>query len=193
MKAKIYNFTGTVILLLLFITCNKKQEMSDLDKLRHSNNIKTYPVTKMDSVKAIELITTQKLQELLDLSTLYRSGNGDTEIDSVIYAQMQNYFAEPDSAKLYKLLRPIDSLKATNAKVSQLSVIKRITPSDTLNFAAFTVEYSGNDKKSSATANRTAEFSMKLNPVKFKKEFKFYFNDFDVKVPKDSTSYGVTR
>lgn len=187
------------LLLTLFVaatavlSCTKKEEVSDLDKLRKNNNVKTYPVTKMDSTQAITNITTQKVQELLDLSTLYTSGNGDTEIDSVIYAQMESYFAEPDSTKIKPILAQIDSLKAESAKVGKLSVNKQIRKKDTIDYATFDIEYFGKDKKSLGTFNRNASFVLKLNPVKFKKEFKFYFLNFDFKLPKDSTSSGVTR
>ena len=87
--------------LLILASCKKETiEMSDLQKVRNNNNKKSYPVTKMDSAQAISFITKQKIQELLDLSTLYTSGNRDTEIDSVIYAQMKSYFIEKDSEKL---------------------------------------------------------------------------------------------
>ena len=92
------------ILFVAFSCTKENSEISDLQKVRNNNNEKTYPVTKMDSAQAITFITKQKIQELLDLSTLYTSGNRDTEIDSVIYAQMQSYFVENDSTKLKPIL-----------------------------------------------------------------------------------------
>lgn len=82
---RISNFLIFTVLLTLFIACNNKtSEVSDLDKLRNSNNEKSYPAVQMDSMQAINSITKQKVQELLDLSTLYLSGNRNTEIDTVI-------------------------------------------------------------------------------------------------------------
>lgn len=174
--------------ILFLVHCNKKEEISSLDKLRQNSNKQGFPVTKMDSAKAIESITHQKLQEVLDLSSLYHRGS-DSEIDSVIYTQIQTYFSEPDSLKINKLLRPIDSLKCNSIKVTHLAIIKR----DTLNFADFQVEYFDKNKNSIGTANKIAQFTLKPNPVKFKKEFKFYFTDFDTVIPNDSTSVGVTK
>ena len=60
---------------MLIFSCNKKTEnKNELDILRTSTNIKTYPVGKMDSIQAIKSITQQKVQELLDLSALYING-----------------------------------------------------------------------------------------------------------------------
>lgn len=108
---------------MLVFSCNKKTEPSDLQKLRNNTNAKTYPVNKMDSLESITAITQQKVQELLDLSTLYTSGNRDTEIDSVIYAQMEGYFIKPDSSKLKALFQNLDSLKVTSAKACPVNII----------------------------------------------------------------------
>lgn len=186
-------FSG-LIFLLVFVACKKSsEEMSDLDKLRNNTNKKSYPMTKMDSAQAIQFITKQKIQELLDLSTLYANGNRDTEIDSVIYVQMNGYFTNPDSIKLKPILKELDSLKAKSAKVENIAVEKKIIGKDTLDFAHFDVEYFDQDKKSIGTFKKSAQYSLKLSPVKFKKEFTFYFDNFDVKLPKDSTSVGRTK
>lgn len=182
-----------ILLLLLFLSCKKTEEVSDLQKIRNNKNVKGYSVTKMDSTQAIESITRQKAQELLDLSALYNSGNGDTEIDSVIYAQMGGYFVAPDSIKINALLKPMDSLDATSAKVNNLKVAKNISGKDTVDYATFDIEYFNRYKKSVANASKAVSFTLKLNPVQFKKEFRFYFLDFNYKLPKDSTSAGVTR
>lgn len=186
-----------VMLFAIFMaifSCKKStEEMSDLDKLRNNNNQKTYPVNKMDSVQAIQYITKQKIQELLDLSTLYSNGNKDTEIDSIIYAQMNSYFFTPDSVKLQPILRQLDSLKVKSAKVGNLNVEKKNLGTDTLDFAKFEVEYFDRNNKSLGVFNKSAQYKLKLSPVKFKKEFKFYFENFDAPLLKDSTSTGVTR
>ncbi|WP_027376594.1 hypothetical protein [Kaistella palustris] len=182
-----------VALIFTVFSCKKEStEISDLQKIRNNNNLKSYPVTKMDSAQAIEFITKQKIQELLDLSTLYTSGNRDTEIDSVIYAQMKSYFAESDSNKLVPLLKQLDSFKVKTAKVGNLNVKKQITTKDTLDFAKFEVEYFDSNDKLIGKFEKNAQYMLKLSPVKFKKEFKFYFVDFD-SPPKDSTAVGVTK
>ncbi|KMQ68180.1 hypothetical protein ACM39_10035 [Chryseobacterium sp. FH2] len=183
-----------IILLLAFISCNnKKPEVSDLDKLRNSNNTKTYPAVQMDSMQAINSITKQKVQELLDLSTLYLSGNRNTEIDTVIYSQMESYFHKPDSMTFKNLFREMDSLKAKSVKVNSLEVYKEFYKKDTLDFAKFSVEYFDSKKKSLGTFEKNAQYILLSSP-KVNNEFKFYFLDFYSKpLKKDSTSVGVTK
>lgn len=182
-----------LVILLCMLGCNKSTETtSDLDKLRKSSNRNSYPITSMDSLEAINYITKQKIQELIDLSTLYSNGHKDTEIDTVIYNQMTSYFSAPDSVKLKPIIRQLESLKVKSAKVNNLKIEKKVKGKDTLEYANFTVEYFDNNNKSLGTYNKTAEYTLKLTPVKFKKEFKFYFLNFDVK-PKDSLSVGVTK
>ena len=186
-------FFALSFFLFLFSCTKEKEHMSDLEIVRNNNNKKTYPVTKMDSAQAINSITKQKIQELLDLSTLYTSGNRDTEIDSVIYAQMKSYFAEQDSNKLSPLLYELDSLKVQTAKVGNITVSKTIKGNDTLDFAKFYVEYFDFKNRSIGNFEKNAQYILKTSPVKFQKEFKFYFLDFDVKPIKDSTAVGVTK
>ena len=191
-KYKILFFLFATVLMVF--SCKKEtNEMSDLDKLRNNNNEISYPVTKMDSAQAISFITKQKIQELLDLSTLYTSGNRDTEIDSVIYAQMQSYFAKEDSTNLIPILKQLDSFKVKSAKVGNLVVNKDIVGKDTLDFAKFDVEYFDKNNRSIGIFKKNAQYMLKPAPVKFKKEFKFYFVNFDAPAANDSTSVGVTK
>lgn len=181
-------------LFFVILACKKENNsISDLQKVRNNNNEKSYPLTKMDSAQAISFITKQKIQELFDLSTLYTAGNRDTEIDSVIFSQMKSYFAENDSNSLKPLLNELDSLKVKNVKVGNIAVTKEITEKDTLDFAKFDVEYFDSSDRLIGRFQKNAQYLLKLSPVKFKKEFKFYFVDFDVKPQKDNTSVGVTK
>ncbi len=181
-------------LLLLIMSCKKEEsQLSDLEIVRKNNNEKFYPSTKMDSAQAIATITKQKIQELLDLSTLYTSGNRDTEIDSVIFAQMRSYFAEEDSNKLTPLLFELDSLKVQRSKVGDITVSKEIIGKDTLDFAKFYVEYFDRKNRLIGRFDKNVHYVLEPSPVKFQKEFKFYFVEFDVKPSKDSTSTGVTK
>ncbi|KYH06437.1 MULTISPECIES: hypothetical protein [Chryseobacterium] len=191
---RISNFLIFTVLLTLFIACNNKtSEVSDLDKLRNSNNEKSYPAVQMDSMQAINSITKQKVQELLDLSTLYLSGNRNTEIDTVIYSQMESYFHKPDSLTFKRLLKELDSMKAKTAKVSNLNVYKEFYKKDTLDYAKFNVEYFDNKNKSLGSFEKNAQYIL-LSTSKLKKEFKFYFLDFYSKpLKKDSTSVAVTK
>ncbi|MGN7865224.1 hypothetical protein [Chryseobacterium sp.] len=190
---RINNFLIFTILLVLLAACNKKTEVSDLDKLRNSNNEKSYPAVQMDSMQAINSITKQKVQELLDLSTLYLSGNRNTEIDTVIYSQMESYFHKPDSLTFKRLIKELDSLKVRSVKVNSLNVYKEFYKKDTLDYAKFNVEYFDNKNKSLGSFEKNAQYIL-LSTSKLKKEFKFYFLDFYSKpLKKDSTSVGVTK
>lgn len=193
MKTKANLLITTLFALFLFFACKENKPTSDLETLRNSNNRTSYPVAKMDSAQAIQFITKQKIQELFDLSTLYTAGNRDTEIDSVIYQQIQGYFAKPDSSKIKPLLLQLDSLKVKTAKVGNISVSKAVKEKDTIDLAKFNVEYFGANNKSIGNFEKTAQYTLKLSPVKFKKEFKFYFVDFDIKAQKDSTLVGKTK
>ncbi|MDH6251992.1 ASC-1-like (ASCH) protein [Chryseobacterium sp. H1D6B] len=192
---RISNFLIFAILFLAFISCsNKKTEVSDLDKLRNSNNAKSYPAVQMDSMQAINSITKQKVQELLDLSTLYLSGNRNTEIDTVIYSQMESYFHKPDSITFKNLFRELDSLKVKSVKVNNLEVYKDYYKKDTLDYAKFNVEYFDEKNKSIGTFEKNAQYILLSTPIQFKKEFKFYFlNFYSSPLKKDSTSVGVTK
>lgn len=191
---KTLNNIFLVALLLLIFSCKKENSaVSDLDTLRKNNNKISYPVTKMDSAQAISFITKQKIQELFDLSTLYTSGNRDTEIDSVIYAQMNSYFVSTDSQKLKPILNQLDSLKVKSAKVGNIEVRKEMKNNDTLDFAKFNVEYFDKDNRLIGNFDKNAQYILKPYPVKFKKEFKFYFVNFDIPSKKDSTSLGITK
>ena len=144
----------------------------------------------MDSAQAINNITKQKIQELLDLSAIYASGNRNTGVDSLIYNQINSYFLSPDSIKIKPLIAELDSLKVKNIRVINLEINEEITDKDTLNIANFTVDYTTKGKKSIGFFDKKASYILKKSPVKFVKEFKFYFIDFDIK---DSTSVGVTK
>jgi len=191
---KINKFLIFTVLFLAFVSCNNKnKEVSDLDMLRNSNNIKSYPAVQMDSMQAINSITKQKVQELLDLSTLYLSGNRNTEVDTFIYSQMESYFHKPDSTTFKKLFHELDSLKVKSVKVNNLSVYKEFYKKDTLDYAKFNLEYFDAKNKSLGTFEKNAQYILLSTPM-IKKEFKFYFLDFySDPLKKDSTSVGVTK
>ena len=184
-----------VIVMGIFTSCKKEvTAVSDLDKLRNSSNQKTYPAIQMDSTKVINDITTQKVQQLLELTTLYLSGNRNTEIDTTIYSQMQGYFHKPDSLTFKPLFKELESLKVKSVKVNNLKVYKEIQNQDTLDLAKFNVEYFDNKNKSIGTFEKNAQYTLISKPEKFKKEFQFYFvNFYQQPLKKDSTSVGVTK
>lgn len=189
-------FLLVIILGFAVFSCkqNEQNTVSDLDKLRNSNNRKTYPAVQMDSAQAINSITKQKIQELLDLSTLYISGSRNTKIDTLIYSQMQSYFQKTDSTTFNTLFRELDSLKVKTVKVGKVNVKQEIKNQDTLDFAQFDVEYFDRKNRSIGSYEKNAQYTLVSKPIKFKKEFKFYFlNFYSLPAKKDSTSVGVTR
>ena len=181
------------ILALVFSCTKKTVEASELDTLRKSSNKKSYPAQQMDSVQAINSITSQKVQDVFDLSSLYISGNRNTEIDSSIHAQLKYYFYKPDSLTLDPLFKELESLKVKSAKVKNLEVYDVYYKEDTLNFAKFNVEYFDNERKSIGKFDRKSQFILVPAPKKFKKEFKFYFLDFFSKPLNDSIESGVSK
>jgi hypothetical protein len=193
---KIINKLWIFALMMLALTSCKKEEqtISDLEKLRNSSNQKTYPAVQMDSVQVINGITTLKVEQLLELTTLYLSGSRNTEIDTTIYSQMQGYFHKPDSLTFKPLFKELESLKVKSVKVNNLKVYKEIQNQDTLDLAKFNVEYFDSKNKSIGTFEKNAQYTLISKPEKFKKEFKFYFvNFYQNPLKKDSTSVGVTR
>lgn len=183
----------TILLGIMMIACTKKEEnnnVSDLEKLRNTNNINVL----MDSTQAINSITLQKVQDVLDLSTLYLSGNKKTEIDTAIYSKIEKYFQKSDSTTFKGLFKELESLKVKKVKVSNINVFKKINDKDTLDFAKFNVEYIGDKNKSIGNFERSAQYTLVSKTNEKNKEFKFYFIKFysDL-LAKDSTSVGVTR
>lgn len=179
-------------IVLAMVSCKKEQPISDIDLLRNGNNADVYPTTKLDSAQAIASITQQKLQELYDISALYSSGNKNTAIDTLNYNQIQGYFLKKDSNNVKNLLKELDSLQVKNVKVKNLEIASEINGKDTLDYALYTVEFKNRDQKTIGEFNKKSQYKLLKSPVNFKKEFKFYFVQMDVK-PKDSISSGVTK
>lgn len=180
-------------LAFIVLACKKDNHELSLENVKYNNNKSSYPSTKMDSAQAINSIIKQKVQEVIDLSTLYSSGKQDTEIDSAMYSQLQGYFYKADSTTLQPLLKELDSFKVRAAKVHNLSIYEKIHKNDTLNFAKFDVEYFSAQNKSIARQQREAQYVLVSTPKQFKKEFKFFFLNFYQPPIKDSISLGVTK
>lgn len=181
----------SIIISLAVISCVKKETepVSDLQKLRNTNN----KTVQMDSAQAINTITQQKIQEVLDLSTLYLSGNRNTEIDTAIYSQIEKYFQKPDSLTFKNLFKELESLKVKKAMVNNINVYKEINNNDTLNLAKFNVEYFDSKNQSIGVFEKKAQYTLVSKEIQFKKEFKFYFTNFYFSPKKDSTAVGVTK
>lgn len=175
-----------LIVIFTLIACKKEQTISDIDKLRNANNRGSFPATKLDSAQAIVSITQQKLQELYDISALYSSGNKNTAIDTLNYNQIQSYFLKKDSSNTKSLLKELDSMKVKNVKVKNLQITTEIKGKDTLDYALYSVEYKNNDQKTINEFNKKSQYKLIKSPKNFKKEFKFYFVEMNVK-SEDST------
>ncbi|MFC3160435.1 hypothetical protein SAMN05443633_102246 [Chryseobacterium arachidis] len=190
----INNILFLIILSGIIVTaCTKKDNtnnISDLEKLRNTDNISV----QMDSAQAINSITMQKVQDVLDLSTLYLSGKRNTEIDKAIYTKIEKYFQKSDSTTFNDLFKELESLNVKKVRVSNINVFQKIKEKDTLNFAKFNVEYIGDKDKSVGSFERNAQYTLVSKPDQKNKEFKFYFIKFYSDSPeKDSTSVGVTK
>jgi hypothetical protein len=182
----------SILIVLAVISCVKKEDtlVSDLDKLRNTNN----QTVQMDSTQAINAITLQKVQDVLDLSTLYLSGEKNTEIDTAIYSKIEKYFQKPDSLTFKVLFKELESLQVKKVKVNNINIYQEIQNKDTLDLAKFNVEYFDNKNKSIGKFEKNAQYTLVSKPLKLKKEFKFYFvNFYQEPVKKDSTSVGVTK
>ena len=89
-KSKLLILAAFIIASICTACKKEPEEISDLDKIKYNNKKSSYPTIKMDSAQAINSITKQKIQELLDLSTIYASGNKNSEVDSLIYNQISS-------------------------------------------------------------------------------------------------------
>lgn len=181
----------SILIVLAVISCVKKEDtsaVSDLDKLRNTNN----QTVQMDSTQAINAITLQKVQDVLDLSTLYLSGEKNTEIDTAIYSKIEKYFQKPDSTTFNVLFKELESLQVKKVKVNNINIYQEILDKDTLDLAKFNVEYFDNKNRSIGIFEKNAQYTLVSKSLK--KEFKFYFvNFYQQPLKKDSTSVGVTK
>jgi len=166
----------SILIGLAVISCVKKEDsaVSDLDKLRNTNN----KTVQMDSTQAINAITLQKVQDVLDLSTLYLSGEKNTEIDTAIYSKIEKYFQKPDSLTFNTLFKELESLQVKKVKVNNINIYQEIQNQDTLDLAKFNVEYFDHKNKSIGTFEKNAQYTLVSKPEKINKEFKFYFVNF---------------
>ncbi|PIE50417.1 MAG: hypothetical protein CSA38_03170 [Flavobacteriales bacterium] len=179
-----------VFFLIFVFSCEKQNEAPlSLEKVKYNTNTSLYPQQKRDSLQAIEEITKQKLQQVIDLSVLYSKSNKDSEIDSTLYRQMLSYFYEPDSTTLKPLIKEMDSLKCERVEIENFVVKKRMTEKDTLNFAQFQLHYVEKRTK----IDHEIQYILVSTPIQFKKEFKFYFLNYFSEPIKDSTRLGVIK
>lgn len=181
-----------IVLLIALFSCSKKEE-NIMMKSRNYQNSNTYPQIQKDSSQAIKSITKQKLQEVVDLSVLYSQKNHDKEIDSTLYNQMLSYFYEPDSTTLKPFIEELDSLNVSKATIKNIENKELVIEEDTLNFVKFQLEYFGKRKEKISEAKHEMQYILVSTPIKFKKEFTFYFLNYFSEPIKDSTRLGVIK
>lgn len=192
MKTISKNLFFSLLIIAAVLSCVKKEEntISDLDKLRNTNN----RTVQMDSTQAINAITLQKVQEVLDLSTLYLSGEKNTEIDTAIYSKIEKYFQKPDSLTFNVLFKELESLQVKKVKVNNINIYQEVLHKDTVDLAKFDVEYFDGKNRSIGKFEKNAQYTLVSKPEKFKNEFKFYFvNFYQQPLKKDSIAVGVTK
>lgn len=180
-----------ILSVMMVFSCSKKEQPMTMERENYQNT-NTYPQVQMDSSQAIISITKQKLQEVVDLSVLYYQNN-DKEIDSTLYNQMLSYFYEPDSMTLKPFIEELDSLNVTKATIKNIENKELITEKDTLNFVKFKLDYFGGKQEKISEAEHEMQYILVATPIKFKKEFKFYFLNYFPHPIKDSTRLGVTK
>ncbi|WP_413533792.1 hypothetical protein [Empedobacter brevis] len=152
--------------------------------------------SKMDSVEAVNFIAKQKLRELYELSAL-ASNTSDTVVDSLLRDQLLSYFPKKDTTEIFSLLRDLRSKKVTYTSVSKFAILPKdsITP-DSIRRIAYTINFFNSDKKLIETNNQVGVFVLKQEPIKFQREFKFYFTTLKEKkdsIQKDSIPSGVIQ
>ncbi|GEM52249.1 hypothetical protein HX001_12460 [Empedobacter brevis] len=152
--------------------------------------------SKMDSVEAVNFIAKQKLRELYELSAL-ASNTSDTVVDSLLRDQLLSYFPKKDTTEIFSLLRDLRAKKVTYTSVSKFAILPKdsIAP-DSIKRIAYTVNYFNSDKKLIETNNHVGVFVLKQEPIKFQREFKFYFTtlmDKKDSIQKDSIPSGVIQ
>ncbi len=185
-----------ILLVLCLFNCKENTKTpSDLEMLRNSQNTTAYPARQLDSAEVIRSITHQKLQEVMDLSSVYLSGKRNTKIDSAILEQLHSYFLHSDSLSLKTLFREMDSLKVKSAKISDVSIQKVVhkTKKDSISIAKFNVVYRDKSGNSFGAFPRESTYTLVSAPVRFQKEFKFYFLDFFKKPDLSKDSLKVTK
>jgi hypothetical protein len=186
-----FNFSlAMAIMGLLMLACKKEyQGDSDLNQIKYNHNRNSYPKQKLDSTEALGQITQQKIQELFDLSALYAGSKRDTEIDSVIYAQIQSYFLDADSAKINRFIHGLDSLKVRYSKIAELNLQKIPREKDTIHLANYKIDLFNSKKAFIGQYPKQAHFIVQRNSKK-SQAFKIYFIDL---APKDSIPSGQIK
>ena len=152
--------------------------------------------TKMDSIEAVNYISKQKLKEFYELSAL-ASSNNDSVLQEHLFSQLKSYFSVNQLDEIDTLLVDLKRKNVHFASIARFNILANdsLTP-DSIKRADYTLNLFNKDKKLVETLNRTSVFVLKQEPIKFKREFKFYFktlNELKDSIQKDTISSGVKR
>lgn len=152
--------------------------------------------TKMDSIEAVNFISKQKLREFYELSAL-ASNNSDSIVQDLLITQLRTYFSSDNLDEVDSLFVHLKRKDIHFVSIAKFDIIPNdsITP-DTIKRADYTLNLFNKDKKLVEAINKTSVFVLKQEPIKFKREFKFYFKTLNLvndSIQKDTISSGVKR
>ena len=152
--------------------------------------------TKMDSLEAVNFISKQKLREFFELSAL-ASNNNDSVVQDLLINQLRSYFTTDKASEVDTLLSKFKVNNIHFITIAKFNIIPNdsLTP-DTIKQADYTLNMFNKDKKLVESVNRTSLFVLKQEPIKFKREFKFYFKTLNYikdSVVNENISSGVTQ
>ena len=185
---------STLFLMLIF-ACKKESTYAgdyNLEEIKTYKNDASTLNTRMDSAQAIDFISKQKLREFYELSTLAINSK-DSVVSHMLWEQLKTYFPKNGSIEISSIL---DEMKAKNVKFASIEGLN-IEPNDSLKLDTikrihYTVNYFAENKKLIESKQRISVAVLKQEPIKFKREFKFYFKTLDDKLVNDSIVVGDT-
>ena len=180
------------IILILFSCKNESTYNGDYnpEEIKEYKNDNASLTNKMDSAQAVDFISTQKLRELYELSTLAANTN-DSVLSEMLWGQLKSYFPKKDTVEILSILQDLKTKKVKFASIENIkSEPKDSLTIDTIKRVQYTVNYYAADKKLIETNNRTSVLVLRKDPQQFQREFKFYFKTLDDLVVKDSISVG---
>ena len=168
----------------------------DPDVIKEYRNEASTLNTKMDSVEAINAISKQKLREFYELSAL-ASSNNDSVVQDILVTQLRSYFSKEETPEVDSLLVYLRKKNVQIISIAKFNILQNDSlTADTIKRADYTLNLFNKDKNLIESVNRTSVFVLKQEPIKFKREFKFYFktlNFINDSVQKENISSGVTQ
>lgn len=188
-----------VILICIVYSCKNDTTYNgdyNPDVIKEYRNEASTLNTKMDSVEAINAISKQKLREFYELSAL-ASSNNDSVMQDILVTQLRSYFSKEETPEVDSLLVYLRKKNVQIISIAKFNILQNDSlTADTIKRADYTLNLFNKDKNLIESVNRTSVFVLKQEPIKFKREFKFYFktlNFISDSVQKENISSGVTQ